>query len=208
MKNAKKILALLLCAVLLVGASVMGTLAYMTAQDEVVNTFTVGKVSLGDGDLESGLDEADVNEYGELLNAEGDVFKDGDTLADRVTANEYKLVPGHTYVKDPTIHVGADSEECYLFAKIDNGLGERADIAMVAGWTQIGDTAYWKYADKVAADADVTIFTSFTYADGATDTEIEEDKDENITVTAYAIQADGFDDVDDAWTALKDQEKL
>ena len=49
MKKAKKILALLLCAVLLIGASVAGTLAYLTFQtNEVKNTFSVGKVNLGD----------------------------------------------------------------------------------------------------------------------------------------------------------------
>ena len=218
MKNAKKIVALLLCAVLLVGASVMGTLAYMTSQAEVTNTFTVGKVTLGDGELGSGLDEAFVNEYGELLYDTGTEDENGDpiyttdstkgTLADRVTANQYKLVPGHEYIKDPTIHVGEDSEECYLFAKIDNGLGEHATIAISTGWTQIAGTNYWQYANKVAANTDVEIFGSFTYAADATDTEIEEDKDKNITVTAYAIQADGFNNVDAAWEALKDQETL
>ena len=42
MKNAKKVLLLVLCAVLLVGASVAGTVAYLTATDSVENTFTVG----------------------------------------------------------------------------------------------------------------------------------------------------------------------
>ena len=75
MKKAKKVLVLLLCAVLLVGASIAGTVAYLTDTDNVVeNTFTVGKVVID-------LDEAKVNEYG---------VKDGDT---RVKANSYTLVP-------------------------------------------------------------------------------------------------------------------
>ncbi|MBQ3062404.1 MAG: hypothetical protein IJD03_01960, partial [Clostridia bacterium] len=97
MKNTKKALLMTLCAVMLVAASVMGTMAYLTSTTGVVtNTFTVGKVGIT-------LDEAKVTEYG---------VKDGDT---RVMANTYKLVPGHTYVKDPTVHVAADSEESYLF---------------------------------------------------------------------------------------------
>ena len=44
-KKAKKVVALLLCAVLLVVGSVTGTMAYLTANDTVTNTFTVGKVA-------------------------------------------------------------------------------------------------------------------------------------------------------------------
>ena len=41
-----KVLGLSLCAVLLIAASVLGTLAYLTAQDTVTNTFTVGQVDI------------------------------------------------------------------------------------------------------------------------------------------------------------------
>ena len=75
MKKAKKVVALLLCAVLLVVGSVTGTMAYLTSQDEVVNTFTVGKVAIT-------LDEAVVNEYG--------VAAGGRTSE----TNDYKLIPG------------------------------------------------------------------------------------------------------------------
>ena len=53
MKTARKVLMIALCAVLLVSISVMGTMAYLTSQDTVTNTFTVGKVAIN-------LDEADV----------------------------------------------------------------------------------------------------------------------------------------------------
>lgn len=46
MKNAKKVIVLALCAILLVAASVMGTLAYLTDTESVQNTFTVGKVGI------------------------------------------------------------------------------------------------------------------------------------------------------------------
>lgn len=44
MKTRSKALLLTLCAVLLVAASVLGTMAYLTSTDEVTNTFTVGQV--------------------------------------------------------------------------------------------------------------------------------------------------------------------
>ena len=53
MKTRRNALLLGFCAVLLVVASVFGTVAYMTSKDQVKNTFTVGKVAIN-------LDEAKV----------------------------------------------------------------------------------------------------------------------------------------------------
>ena len=57
MKTRRNALLLSFCAVLLVVASVFGTVAYMTSKDQVKNTFTVGKVAIN-------LDEAKVTEDG------------------------------------------------------------------------------------------------------------------------------------------------
>ena len=100
MKTKSKALLLTLCAVLLVAASVLGTMAYLTSTDTVTNTFTVGKVEIK-------LDEAKVNADG--IPVEG---------AARVTANSYKLMPGNTYTKDPTVTVKAGSEESYVRMKV------------------------------------------------------------------------------------------
>lgn len=104
-KTKTKALLMSLCAVLLVVASVLGTMAYLTDSKDVKNTFTVGNVTIK-------LDEAKVDEKGNL------VKNQDDTLADRVTRNEYKLLPGHTYVKDPTVTVLAPSVESYVRMKV------------------------------------------------------------------------------------------
>ena len=57
MKTRRNALLLSFCAVLLVVASVFGTVAYMTSKDQVKNTFTVGKVAIN-------LDEAKVTDDG------------------------------------------------------------------------------------------------------------------------------------------------
>ena len=100
MKTKSKALLLTLCAVLLVAASVMGTMAYLTSTDKVENTFTVGNVKIT-------LDEAKVNTDGTPV-----------TPAERVKANEYKLLPGHTYTKDPTVTVKAVSESSCVRMKV------------------------------------------------------------------------------------------
>ena len=111
MKKVKKVLALAGCAALLVVGSVAGTIAYLTAQDEVVNTFSVGKVNLT-------LDEAKVDEdgNGKRLAKDGTVFVEGSgqELHKRVQNNKYKLMPGSSYYKDPTVHITKGSEECYV----------------------------------------------------------------------------------------------
>ncbi|MBS6752553.1 MAG: SipW-dependent-type signal peptide-containing protein [Firmicutes bacterium] len=95
MKTKSKALLLTLCAVLLVAASVLGTMAYLTSTDTVTNTFTVGKVEIK-------LDETDVT----------------NPTGSRVQANSYKLMPGTTYTKDPTVTVKAGSEESYVRMKV------------------------------------------------------------------------------------------
>ena len=217
MKKATTILALLLCVVLLIGASVAGTLAFLTSRSTVTNTFTVGKVNLGD-DGEAGLDEAKVNEYGEKLNASDGVWKEGETLAARVTSNEYKLIPGHTYTKDPTVHVGANSEACWLFVKVDNGIAAIEAATTTGadpytkiaeqitgtqyGWTKLDgeENIYYKEAAKTGDDGvDYPVFGNFRLA---TNADVSGYANANITVTAYAIQKDGLT-VTDAWDALE-----
>ena len=219
MKNAKKIVALLLSAVLLVGASVAGTLAYLTfTTNEVKNTFTVGKVNLGVNG-EGGLDEADVNEYGELLyvsSVEGaaPVVKDDanatGNLAARVKENTYKLIPGHSYVKDPKIHILQNSESCYLFVKVENGIAAIEDGTTIAaqmtanGWVPLDGFDGYFYlnitTEKTGENKtkDYPVFESFKLK---TDANVANYENAEITVVAYAVQADGFNSAAEAWAA-------
>lgn len=205
MKTARKILLPLLCAVLLVGASVAGTLAYLTSNDKVENTFTVGKVEID-------LKESKVNEYGDRVDNQG-VKIDSNAGPIWVEGNKYKLIPGHTYKKDPHVNVDEKSEECWLFVKVENGLGDHATIhwETVAQegqgiWTAVeGAEGYWVYSITAKAGQKIQVFPSFTYDKNMTDTEIETDKDKKIVVTAYAIQADGITTKEAAWNALNGQ---
>lgn len=189
MKKQKKVLALVLCAVMLVASSVLATMAYLTAQTDVVkNTFTVGNVVID-------LDEAKVDVYGDEV--EG---------ADRVKANEYKLIPGHNYTKDPIVYVEKGSEPAYVFVKVANGLEAiEADVKIAAqieanDWIELADGVYY-YKDAVdARDAEVQlpVFEQFTLAGNA---DIADYAQAEITIDAYAIQADGFADAAAAWAA-------
>ncbi len=190
MKTKTKALVLSLCAVLLVAVSVFTTIAYLQSRDEVNNTFTVGKVKIT-------LDEAKVDQYGD---------KEDDT---RVQKNAYKLIPGHTYVKDPTVHFQAGSEASYLFVKVENGLADiEADTKIAAqittnGWTALNSETgvYYKKVDanNTNAAVDYKVFNTFKLK---SDANVEGYENATITVTAYAIQADGFDTATAAWAEV------
>lgn len=211
----KKFKALLVvaCALLLVAASVFGTMAYLTSTDEVKNTFTVGKVSIK-------LDEAKANPDGSLV-----------ANADRVKANEYKLLPGHTYNKDPMVTVLSGSEPSYVKMTVTFSKANEmdaifaptgADLTSIfkgynaANWIAKGNTKdatantrtyeFW-YKEAVGAlTADVALdalFDSITVPGTITGEQLATIEGMTITVNAYAIQADGFTDADAAWKAFQ-----
>ena len=199
MKTKSKALLLTLCAVLLVAASVMGTMAYLTSTTETVtNTFSVGDVKIT-------LDEAKVDENGTPV--EG---------AARVIENSYKLLPGHVYTKDPTVHVAEGSEECYLFVKVVDEIAEIEENSTVAeqmatlGWTKVpGETDVYVYGNNttlttVTAGSDVTVFQSIVIKGTVDNVTLEKYANKTITVTAYAIQKDGFENMSaaDIWNEI------
>ena len=105
MTKMKKIALIAVCAMLLVCVTIGATVAYLTSTDKVENTFAVGKVKIT-------LDEAQVD-------TEGNPAPGTDANPNpRVKENSYKLMPGHTYTKDPTVTVKAPSEESYVRLKV------------------------------------------------------------------------------------------
>ena len=205
----KKKLMTVLALVLVIAMSVAGTYAYLTSADKVVNTFTVGDVKIK-------LDEAKANPDGSLV-----------ANADRVKANSYKLLPGHTYNKDPMVTVLKGSESSYV--KMTVTFSNAAELDAIfdpngatltsifngydsTNWIYKGNTEntgdntrtyeFWYKAPVAAPDADVALdalFDSITVPGTINNDQLATIKDMTITVNAYAIQADGFADAADAW---------
>lgn len=206
-KTKTKALLMSLCAVLLVAASVLGTMAYLTDSKDVKNTFTVGNVAIK-------LDEAKVNADGTVV-----------TGADRVKTNSYKLLPGHTYVKDPTVTVLKPSVESYvkmtvtftkanaldaIFAPTGANLtsifgGYDAATWLYKGNTKEGDTRTYEFWYKTTVDATDAaqtlkpLFTSIIVPGTINNDQLKSIDGMTINVNAYAIQADGFKDAAEAW---------
>lgn len=213
MKTGTKILLLTMGAVLLVTATVIGTIAFLTAKDEVVNTFTVGDVQIT-------LDEADVDESGALI-----------ANADRVKENDYHLIPGNTYAKDPMVTVKAKSEPSYVrmlvtvsnYSEMKAAFGE--DFLPQNYVDGTWDPAVWVYEATTQDTANDTItyefryheivtagnndkaleplFTQFTLPGTVTAEDLRNLADGfDIKVVAHAIQASTFSDAQDAWDAF------
>lgn len=186
-KSKKKILLFLLCAILLIAASVLGTLAYLTSTpDSITNTFTFGKVAI-------------------------DLTKTSGT--------EYKIIPGISIDKDPTVTVKADSEECYLFVKLSEGNwpavqtedgARKVGYVLADGWESLGGEnnsgIYTRKIDAATAKAGTTFpvlkDNAITVHSSLTQEDIESITGETtLTATAYAIQSAGFNSAEEAWTA-------
>lgn len=196
MKKATKTLLLMLCAVVLVVSSVLGTVAYLTDTKTVNNTFTVGNVTI---DLK---ERAMKTETGELDTSVTTLVESG--------INDIKVMPGRTIYKQPVVIVDKDSEDCWLFVKIENGVTDKKILeAMVeikahedtaeAKWEAVGSDGWYQYTVEAAPaldgttkkDAEYQVFDYFKF-NNLTNGEVEVLDEAAIKVTAYAVQSEGL----------------
>ncbi len=225
-------LLLITAAIALVVSTVFATMAYMTRQATITNTFTVGKITLE-------LRESPVDSNGQKL-TENTTDSEGLKIS---MANKYHLIPGQTYDKDPTVYVMANSEACYLYARVKNGVKAIEDSNKsipsqmeAKGWKKIGTIqnsetvreTLWVYCGLKDGTTEINtepaviptkstnqsfeIFNTFTTASNATIDDAtystSNNTNSNITVTAYSIQQGGFDSYTDAENALLDAFKI
>ena len=192
MKTRGKVLLATLSAAMLVTASVMGTLAYLQDSETVTNTFTVGKVDIT-------LTETAVDVNGDPIKGEEPITNGGEQF--------YKLMPGHDYTKDPVVTVIDDSEDAWVFVKVVNpiagieengeGVDTIAEQIVDNGWTALTGVAnvyYRAHTQDTEKDTPYTVFENFTIKGTETNDTLDDYANKSITITAYAIQKDGFND--------------
>lgn len=170
----KKIALMATSMALVAALAVGGTLAYLTSTDTVTNTFTVGQVKIT-------LDEAKVGTDGKALT--------GDSAA-RVDKNDYKLMPGHVYDKDPTVTVKAGSESSYVRMLVTVTF----DGTLDQSWNNTDlDKIFTDYSSKWVRNGSPTIETKSKTVDDAT---------VNYTVITYEYRyVDGENAIVSATTA-------
>ena len=214
MKSGKKLILTAICALLLVVATVFGTMAWLVDTDnKVVNTFTIG-------DIDITLDETDVD--------------DSTPDETRDTDNTYQLVPGAVLDKDPVIHFKAGSEKAWLFVEIENGLsgleyqdgwaeGDGFDYSKVKPtiFVQMTQKYQWVKMDESDTDGrqifykkmpvektdenqDFHVFDKVFIQERIQD--LTNWNNAQVIVKAYAVQADeNIDNIDEAWNTIRAQ---
>lgn len=213
--NVNKMLVLTICLITMMCITIFGTLAYLTDEATVTNTFTVGDVDIT-------VDEAKVDADGVPVEPEV-----------RVIENQYHLIPGQTYAKDPTMTVLANSEDAYVRMMVTINCLEEMDeifneyvgsvITYIfegynsAEWTYITETRNndntityeFRYKEPVAtSNADqklAPLFTAITMPTTLTAEDMEKMADLEIIVEGHAIQMIGFEDADEAWAAFAEE---
>lgn len=201
--NSTKIVTILLALALLVCCGIGGTVAWlMDSTEAVTNTFTIGDINLT-------LVETP---YGTSAEEEG---------------NHYPLIPGNSYKKDPKVTVLANSEDCYLFVRMEK-IGNPDNYLDFtfnnAGWiTYDGEEGvYYREVSKSASDQSWDLLTASTDTEGNTYTITVKKNivkagtasngtinmptaEPKLVFTAYAVQKANLS-LEDAW-ALVDPTK-
>lgn len=190
----KKTFIIALCLALVVAFAAGGAIAWLTDTTETVkNTFTVGNIKL------------DLYEH--------------DAAGKEVKALSFKMIPGTTAAKDPTVEVQKGSEECYVFVKIteenntlSNSRGKFVNYTVANTWTALdGVPGVYYYNTTVTATADVPLqvlagnTVSFNEDIEQSDMDaitLDPTKAPKLNFIAYAVQAAGSTTPAEAWAKI------
>lgn len=216
MKRNKKIVASVL-AVLLAFVAVGGTIAWLTSQSQLTNSFTVGGIN--DPDNKPNPDDPDQPGDEELKPDGDDNGKLDGNLYESKWVDGSKLAPGASVDKNPNVGIGPESEDSFVFLFVDNQtvtadaatyapyFSMGVNWAPVSGVAQASNNGTGNYVGglfmysgngtdpSVLAGSDTTdawtgeAFTQVTTPE-ATTKELFEDKPE-ITVYSYVYSAEG-----------------
>lgn len=129
------------------------------------------------------------------------------------TGNSYKMVPGTTINKNPVVTVKENSEDCWLFVKVEKSANFDSFLtyAMADGWTALDGVngVFYRTVEEGAADQDFAVLANNTVTVKPDVTKDMMDAIDNgtaakptLTFTAYACQGAGFDSADKAWAEV------
>lgn len=192
-----KILIISIGVIALFFTAISGTIAWLTSKSETVtNTFTYGDINIT-------LSETDT--------------KDDDDL----NTNTYEMVPGNKITKDPLITLAENSEDCYIFIKLEktDNFDNYMEYQILENWLLLEgtDNVYYQEVSKSTTKQEFYILkdNSISVKESVTKKMLNElDKDgidnyPKLNITAYAVQRDSELDAistaSNAWALINAQ---
>ena len=124
------------------------------------------------------------------------------------TTTDYKMVPGNTIAKDPTVTVQANSEACWLFVQVtkSENLDTFITYAIAEGWTELQDGVYYREVPASAADQTFSVLKGDAVTVNNTVTKAmltaKDFANPTLTFKAYAVQKDNVASASDAWAKV------
>jgi hypothetical protein len=190
-RSALKVALISFVSCLLVFSVIGGSIAWlMTSTDPIVNVFTYG-------DIRITLDET-----------KGEELSDG---------RYFKMTPGKYIDKDPKISVLADSEDCWLFVKVEESsnkpISDYLEYAIADGWTALDGVTgvYYRTVDNsTEAQTFSVLKDDKVYVKESVTLEMLQVLDSSnypkMTFTGYAVQRDmtieAIDSAAEAWALI------
>lgn len=195
----KKVVVLVLAAMMVLGCAMGATLAWLTDSATVTNTFTPSNINIT------------LTETNPALDTDVDSPNKGNHVA--------KMVPGATITKDPVVTVVKYSEKCFLFVEIDDSaVKDYLDYNVATGWTQLtglptdtkdsdytANKVYYRVVDYSTSDQPFGILTDnkVTVKNTLGKTEMAAvGTGVDMVFTAYAVQYENIATADDNDNAL------
>ena len=189
--SALKVALMSFLACLMIFSVIGGSLAWlMTSTDPIVNVFTYGNIRIT------------------LAETKGEELSDG---------RYFKMTPGKVIEKDPKLSVLADSEDCWLFVKIDESsdkaLSDYIEYTIADGWTALQEApgVYFRAVDNsTEAQTFSVLKDNKVSVKGSVTLEMLQALDSTnypkMTFTGYAVQRDmsidAIDSAAEAWALV------
>lgn len=124
-----------------------------------------------------------------------------------------KIIPGVDIEKALKVTVKANSEDCWLFVKVEEEgtfVANKVTYSIADGWTKgdgtnIPANVYYRAVDAVTNDTDFAVLKDdkIYVSEELSKSDIQSiTVQPTLTFTAYAVQKDGIDDAATAWAKV------
>lgn len=189
----KKLIAVVIFALLLVFLVSAGTISWLTRTSSISNTFTIGSFE---------VPTTSPKDPSVSINIDGNIYEPSWNVNET-----HKLISSATFEKDPYVGIGAGSEDAVVYVYVENNFSDKVYFNINDGWEAVSGTdgyadgtytsGLFKYTAGLsnATSADVwttkPLFDSVIVDESATmdDFTVEDGKESEIKVSSFLHQA-------------------